>query len=301
MRLFRDNNQNKVVAILGLSLGGLGAAMTGGKNYAADMLNNIIDQDIQQQKFEAEKKGNLYNAAVKEKEILNNNFDRDEDRYAQARMLRLEAVKTKAEGMMASLGGDKAKAAMAATIGKIDENIAATKIQLFGQAKEETQNRPQVRTIEDQNRIDQRKTPVGIAYDQSSAEKVRAMHTQEQGADQLAKFGADTIKKYGLISTGEGAAKLQALQTQVVGALTTIMNSGTLQKDEYERYSKLVGAQNFSSMFNSKEYAVSFLNELANRTHQIAANTYRSNIQYPNESVYTPKSAVPLGSNVARK
>lgn len=50
---------NKVLAGIGLILGGMGAGLTGGKNEALDTMNRIIDRDIDAQKADLGKKQNL--------------------------------------------------------------------------------------------------------------------------------------------------------------------------------------------------------------------------------------------------
>jgi hypothetical protein len=139
MRIFRDNNQNKIIAVLGMALGGMGAAMTGGKNYAADMLNTIIDSDINQQKYEAEKKGTMYSQSLKERDIINNTFDHEEDRFNVQKLQRLDAIKSQGEAMMSRIGGAKQKELMAATLATIDQKLAETKANLYQNASKKVE------------------------------------------------------------------------------------------------------------------------------------------------------------------
>lgn len=51
---------SKVLAGVSLALGGIGASLTGGKNYAHEFLQNAINQDIEAQKNDQSKKMNLW-------------------------------------------------------------------------------------------------------------------------------------------------------------------------------------------------------------------------------------------------
>lgn len=52
---------SKVLASIGLILGGIGAPATGGRNLALDTLNGAIDKDVESQKYDLSNKMNLYN------------------------------------------------------------------------------------------------------------------------------------------------------------------------------------------------------------------------------------------------
>lgn len=71
-RLYANQSTgDKIIAAIGIALGGIAAGMTGQKNSALEIIQNAIDRDIEAQKIEVEKKaknvsaqGSLYNDLV---------------------------------------------------------------------------------------------------------------------------------------------------------------------------------------------------------------------------------------------
>ena len=55
---------NKILAVIGAALGGIGQGLAGGSNTAMDMINKIIDQDFENQRFNQEQKNKKLNYAL---------------------------------------------------------------------------------------------------------------------------------------------------------------------------------------------------------------------------------------------
>lgn len=56
---------NKILASIGIALSGIGTGLAGGKNMALEVLNKAMEQDLDAQKNEQEKAGNLYQYQLK--------------------------------------------------------------------------------------------------------------------------------------------------------------------------------------------------------------------------------------------
>jgi hypothetical protein len=123
----------KVTASIGMILGGLGAGLTGGKNYAVEIIDRAIQRDIDAQKTEIEKGQNL----------LAHNLRQTDDLRLAHQLTRadlLDASAAQIQRAAASFAGDKAKAAAEAAIGNLRaeaakerQQVAATAMQMAAQ------------------------------------------------------------------------------------------------------------------------------------------------------------------------
>lgn len=133
-RIFKADNNNRILAGISLALGAMGSALTGQKNYAMDIINSIVDRDIEEQKYEASKKYTAYENAKKEREILDSRFENDVDKLMFAKNMRLDVVKTKIESMIAGAKSAEIKANAQKLLADLNEQIAQNKLALFQNA-----------------------------------------------------------------------------------------------------------------------------------------------------------------------
>lgn len=133
-RIFKGDNNNRMLAGISLALGAMGGALTGQRNYAMDMINSVIDRDIEEQRYEAQKKYSIYENAKKEREIVDARFDNDVSKLMFQKNMRLDAVKTKVEGMIAGAKSAEIRANSQQLLAQLNEQIAQNKIVLFQNA-----------------------------------------------------------------------------------------------------------------------------------------------------------------------
>jgi len=130
-RIFKADNNNRVLAGISLALGAMGSALSGQRNYALDIINSVIDRDIEEQKYEASKKYTQYENAKKERDILDSRFSNDVDKLMVQKNMRLDAVKAKIEGMIATAKTPEIKARTQELLAQLNEQIAQNKITIF--------------------------------------------------------------------------------------------------------------------------------------------------------------------------
>lgn len=113
----------KIAAGLGMILGGLGAAATGGHNMAMDVINKAIDRDMEAQKSGQEKAMNLWkmNREATQDELQANLMTRNQ---------LLTAVEAKTKMFAASMGGPEAQLKFAPLLLDINRQKAENNFRL---------------------------------------------------------------------------------------------------------------------------------------------------------------------------
>lgn len=110
------NTGQKVAGALGMILGGIGAGMTGGPNYAMDSINKAIERDMDAQKNEQGKHLNLWKM---NREALHDDMQANLAFQNQA----LNAVKAKAMQFASEAAGPMSQARLAPIISQIDQQM----------------------------------------------------------------------------------------------------------------------------------------------------------------------------------
>jgi hypothetical protein len=108
-RIFGGSRGNQVMAALLAGMGAWNASMTGGRNYAMDVINQAVERDIEEQKIQMVKKGEASQAARREFDLVRSKY---EDVDGAMRMMRFKAVEQKALGLAQKAQADVQKAAL---------------------------------------------------------------------------------------------------------------------------------------------------------------------------------------------
>lgn len=115
----------KAGAAIAMILGGIGAGLTRGPNYALDVIDGAINRDIDAQKSELGKKQNLLSFHMQQGHDLD-----------QARQLAMADLKDAAAAQLAAasnrFGGEKAQAAAQANIAQLRQSAAVTRENIAG-------------------------------------------------------------------------------------------------------------------------------------------------------------------------
>lgn len=222
----------KIGAALAMGLGAYAAAFSGGKNYAADIIESTIKRDLDMQEARINKLGvNAKNAEGALAQAYRKFGD-----MAQAR----SAVEMAA---IAQLGEQARKQALASDSDNVKANadklIAALEAKKFGVAAEaqkrvvSTTGKPVQRGVQG----NEFQTPYGIAPSKDAANTVRQ---QAQEIDEarigLASF-KDVIDKYGSwnLVPGEKKGEYQGALLPVINAYRVSLNMGVLNPSEREK------------------------------------------------------------------
>lgn len=114
----------RFLAAIAAGMGAFGAALTGGKNFALEIINKAVDEDIDAQKsmFDMQmKKGNEKVARAQTMYgMMRERFSDEATALAATRVAANEAAQARLKTAMAGLGNDKAKASMAATLADLE-------------------------------------------------------------------------------------------------------------------------------------------------------------------------------------
>jgi len=228
---------DKVVGILGLVLGALGAGPDG-VNRAAVMLNQAIDRDIDAQKSEHEmrlKKGAANVDAMKSYYSMAREAAGDELAATDlAHAAALQAVSARGKEMIAKTGNAQAKAQLAAFVAQVDQGAA----QRQQQAWEKAQDR--ATELEKSLIAAGAKTPGGSAERQKLVDQVNeSANNITRNASELKKL----IDQYGTqeILTPGVSEDMQRRSTEIATELAKMLDPSTGVRDpEMERWSKLI-------------------------------------------------------------
>lgn len=114
----------RIGAAIAVAIGAFGAAMTGGKNYALDIINNEVDRDIDAQKSEISKMGQRVNMQTNEiAQLRQMGLDADAAEDV-ARLNRYRMVENKIKARAAESEGAQAKTQAEGAIAQLQQKQA---------------------------------------------------------------------------------------------------------------------------------------------------------------------------------
>lgn len=116
----KSTTEQKIGMSLGMMLGGVGAALTGGKNIVIDQVQKMIEADTEAQKAEIGKKQNLYAMMYKR-------FGDERVAEAAANSYKLQGIQTKLQQVAAQYKGQQAGANAEMALGQLNERMAVEK------------------------------------------------------------------------------------------------------------------------------------------------------------------------------
>lgn len=138
-RLYANQSTgDKIIAAIGIALGGIASGMTGQKNSALEIIQNAIDRDIEAQKIEVEKKsknvavqGSLYN------DLVGRLQNEDAARHYMTSLLLQQS-----SSLIDQYKTQVSSAQQAATLGKLQGEIMVQKGQAEQKAQEDLAKDP---------------------------------------------------------------------------------------------------------------------------------------------------------------
>lgn len=258
--LQRGDFSNKMLAILAMSMGAAGAALTGQPNAAIVYFDRIADQQAARDKLNEEKKAALRKAVYEQASLELNKLEQATDSAYKKDVLRLqqqELAQKIAEANQAILAQAQQNLANASAFsgrrGLTDEEFAALS----------DKQRGAVVTLPDGRRI--------MATNEDSAEKFKAYMTEAGNAiESLKKF--DKVLKTGSAFNLKDRAQAQVLQQTIIGALRLpLTGPGVLTDAEREQLANVIGRFGITKLnFVEREKVKTLLEDLNARINYTA-------------------------------
>jgi hypothetical protein len=233
---------NKIQAALAIALGGIGAGlMGGGKNYALEIINKAIDQDIDAQK---EDRNSFYN-------VMLNKHKRHETALSVAKADALQKVQNALNAFNVQTKSAEAQQASAKLLNDLDMQKVAYKDYfqkknasdyLSKQAANGANLNPneiQLLPKETQERFI---NGVGLASKPESAVKIRDTKASADDINQIIDEMINIRKQVGReLLPSVASQKADSLSKILIGKLREpILGPGTMQQAEYERLQQMI-------------------------------------------------------------
>jgi hypothetical protein len=297
-RMFRDKPLNTILGAIAIAAGQYAAIMTGTKNTALDIINQAIDRDIDEQRAEVSKKGQVYEMAQQEHQILRQSFaDEGTQRQAQ-RVMRLDAANQMMQAAIDKSAIPTVKAKLMTTQAMLQKQMADEEAKLYMSAAARTQMSQTdamqiVKGVSEDKRL---QTAYGNASNIEAANEVNKAVAGREYLKAEFKNAREAIKKYGTaeILSSEGRAALQSAKLSGVQALQKAFQSGVLGSTEFKNYSEQLSIGGLEGAFTRPGYTLSLLDEIEQKTENILMGVVRANIpaQYQQKQ-YQPTSFKP--------
>ena len=142
-RLFSNmSTSQKVMNGIGLLLGSLGGASTGGQNLAANELNKMVDRDIEAQHAEQGQQENLFNFNLKKTGDVNAAYAKSKSDILSVAQAQVEMAKAKATNPLIRANADKLLGQLQLQQAQLHGQIAATQVAKQNDILKRTVNLP---------------------------------------------------------------------------------------------------------------------------------------------------------------
>lgn len=204
-RIFKNASTGaKILAALSVGLGAYAASMTGGKNYALEIIDGAIEDDIQAQKLELQQKG----AAIDDKRNLLNDLIKRGLSEAEAeeasRLMLLQKVKRTLEEKLLDIKDARKKEEAKNIDEQLKIKIAETKANLMMKAI------PQERMVTETKLMPTAKLSVELAQMKENAKLTAQRQFQEEQGLSKKEKDARTVQGYiGLAPDPTDARKMR--------------------------------------------------------------------------------------------
>jgi hypothetical protein len=289
-RFFDGKTENKVLAALVAGAGAWSAAMTGGKNYALEIINDAIEQDITEQKIAMSRKDARAAEARRQYENAQDKFGNAD---AAFRVMRLEAVEAMGKKLLSSASNDVVKANLAASLAQLTDEKLKRNLELVQQsAGKRTVSTQVVADGTGRKMENPSDTPFGRAFNVNGATKVNDAYAAQMKLNDAMNRAKDVVKKYGNVEVmnAEGKAALRAVKLDVVQALQAFSNSGVLNPGEYVRFSQEVPIDNFEAIYTRPQFVLSYFDQIAKKSKYDLDSLVKANVRGGTTPAYAPKT-----------
>jgi hypothetical protein len=251
---------SRLLAALGAAMGGFGAALTGGPNYALEIINKAVNDDIDAQKSMVDyqlKKGNEKVAGQQTLYgMMRSRFGDDATALAATQAAALNVVQKKLDAAKAGLGTQEQKAKLEQLQVQVDARQQAAMQQLHMHADESAQKWAHERTERDKVALEfsakaakaNGKDPetfvpgMGFALDKDAAKLVRAEAAQsDKLTSKIDRLIALREKNGAEMLDREAVAQMQSLSKDLMTDLAQQKKLGAISKDDATMLEALAG------------------------------------------------------------
>lgn len=289
-RLWNEKSTGgKIMAVIGLLLGGAGAHATGGRNIALDTLNEQIKQDIDSQVNDQQNKKSLYQMNLERLHDVNSARQATYLQLNSAVQGQLQAASSKAQGQLA-------QGALQQTLGQLrnqyDTNAVTLKQQAMGMAAKQAlaggqSSGTSLEYLDKDTRERVVRTPMGLrmAPTKEDADLMKknltSLGTLNSTIDGMQKTASSS--NIGIHLPGTGAsADFDSSRASILTELNKLQDLNRLTDNEMHQFEKMVPSS--SEFFSAKGMAkLSKLKEMINTSmNQHFAEHLEGNNYLPN-------------------
>lgn len=293
-KFFDGKVENQVMAALLAGAGAWSSAMTGGQNYALNIINQAVERDIEMQKIAMSRKDARAQEARRQYEQLQNRFGDADNALA---MMRLDAIDAMGKKLMSTASNDNLRANLAELIAQNAMQKSERQMRLYeaSQGKSSTTvtqtmggNESPAAAAKQQALV----TMYGPARNMDSANKVNQAAADHDRLTKALNKAIGDVEKYGNYETvdAKGKAALSDALMTVVQTMQSASNSGVLNPGEFDRFKEEVPLGTVGALFTRNAFVKARLEELKGKADENMKSLVKTNIVGGNAPSYKPKS-----------
>lgn len=247
----------KIMAAIGIALGGIGGGLSGhGGNVAMDVINKAIDRDIDAQKFNASHKQSTFQNQMGIYGMMRQRFGDERQAEAATRMAYLQNVEMQLKDTAAKYQSPEMQAKFNMLAGQLQQRQGALAQQIHASAYQQAAMRQLAGGGAGSGAalavlpkdVQERVVPInggashGLAYSEPAATEARAVSSAADNVHQIIREMRDLKDQGGkrLLPYGTLAGKAQALQSRLIPAINEMAGLKRLSEEDIKNISKQI-------------------------------------------------------------
>jgi hypothetical protein len=291
-RFFDGKVENQVMAALLAGAGAWSAAMTGGQNYAMNVINQAVERDIEQQKIAMNRKDSRATEARRQYEQLANRFGDADNALA---MMRLDAIDAMGKKLIATASNENLRANLTELRAQVAEKKAERQQLMYERAAGKNSTTVTQMTggsTAQDARAKALNTIFGTARNIDSANKVNAGAASNEKLKNSLDRAIASVEKYGTYENldPEGKAALNTALTTVVQSMQAASNSGVLNPTEFDRFKDEVPINTLGAIITRPSFVIARLKKMKEETDNELSSLVKTNVVEAAKPSYKPKT-----------
>jgi hypothetical protein len=281
----------KIMAAIGIALGGIGGGLSGhGGNAAMDVINKAIDRDIDAQKFNANQKQNAFQNQMGVYNVMRSKFGDERTAEAATRLAYMQNVEMQLKETAAKYQSPEMQAKFNMMMGKVQQQQGALMQQIHASAYQMAAMRQltgggagsAAALAALPKDVQERVVPLnggtshGIAYSAEGAKSVREVSSAADNINQIIREMRELKEQGGkrLLPYGTLASKSQGLQSRLIPAINELAGLKRLSEEDIKNITKQI--PDAGSWMSDKTDAM--LSGLEQSVHDRTESYYRNNL-----------------------
>lgn len=281
----------KIMAAIGIALGGIGGGLSGhGGNAAMDVINKAIDRDIDAQKFNANQKQAAFQNQMGVYNVMRSKFGDERTAEAATRLAYMQNVEMQLKETAAKYQSPEMQAKFNMMMGKVQQQQGALMQQIHASAYQMAAMRQltgggsgsAAALAALPKDVQERVVPMnggtshGIAYSAEGAKSVREVSSAADNIHQIINEMRELKEQGGkrLLPYGTLASRSQALQSRLIPAINELAGLKRLSEEDIKNITKQI--PDAGSWMSDKTDAM--LSGLEQSVHDRTESYYRNNL-----------------------